>query len=494
MRKIVLICQRVTNEIDVVHGLDNIRNYAMEQDNLKDQVEIEILSPGPQDSIKDITDQIIDKTPDMVGLSTFIWTITDNIKIAEELKKRLQEVKIIFGGPQVSDINWDIMQYSPDIDGVIRGEGEIVFSEMLRFWLSNDKLCSRDIPGFSFRDITGGIVHNPGRFPIKNMDIIPSRYKNFEANVNEVYGLETARGCYNKCGYCALGSMPFRMHSIEYVLEEIDNMAKAGIKKVYILDSSFTFDRRRMEQISRRLADYGIKYLCCAEAEELDSDIMDILLETGAMKVDFGLQSSNSDALAFMNRKFNIDLYAKNIIMFIEKCKGRSLEVNIDVICGLPGDNLKTYCQSIDFAYSLRPHCVSSFPLLLLPGTEVYKNHEKYGLKFIPFTQEIKQSRTPYNMHKYGLVFESSTFSSEELKMGQCICLFNNLIMQSRFIKQVFNTLNSRGITFTQFYNDINSYLPDNFYDCLQAELDLENRRFISNSINEAFLQYDKAI
>jgi Fe-S oxidoreductase len=477
---------------DVVLGLDNIRNYAMQQDDLKDQVEIEILSPELNNSIENITEQIINKKPDMVGLSTYIWSVVDNIKLAEELKKRLPEVKIIFGGPQVSDIHWDIMQYTLNIDGVIRGEGEVTFSEMLRFWLKNGNLYSPDISGFSYRDITGGIVHNPDRPPIKNIDIIPFRYKSFEADATKEYVLETFRGCYNSCGYCTMGNMPFRKHSTEYILEEIDNMAKAGIKNICILDTSFTFNRRRMEQISRRLSDYGIRYGCCAEAEELDAEIMDILLETGAMVIEFGLQSTNPDVLALMKRKFNKDLFEKNINMFMDKCKGRDLALIIDIICGLPGDNLKTFCQSMDFAYSLRPHIVALFPLNLLPGTDFYINHEKYGFKFIPFTHEMKQTKSIFNLNRFGWVLENATFSKEELKRGHDICMFNFLLMETKFSKLFYNIQKVNGLTFMQVYNDISNYLPEDFYDYLGSMNDLEKIQFFKYSLREAFLQYDK--
>lgn len=494
MKRILLVCQRLTNSIDVSYGLDNIRNYAMQQHDLNNQVDIEILSPGLDVTIQDLTMQIINKSPDMVGLSTFIWSVFDNMILAEKIKKQLPEVIIIFGGPQVSDTHWDILKYTPFVDGVIRGEGEVTFCELLRFWLNSGSICNQEIAGFSYRNVAGTIIHNCNRPHIENMDIIPFRYQNTSADKDKIYGLETVRGCYNRCGYCSMGGMAFRKHSVEYILDEISNMAEAGIRTISIWDSSFTFDRRRMELISRRLSDYGLRYTCCAKAEELDEDMMDILLETGALKVELGLQTINPYALKLMNRNYDLDLYKKNAHLLINKCKGKDMEVSIDIICGLPGDNLITFCQSMDFAYSLKPHCISSFPLCLLPGTDFFINHEKYGFKFVLYTQQMENVKNRYNMHKFGMVLENVTFSKEELEKGRVICLFNGFLMHTKYVNSIYEILDKYNITFTQFYNGIDKYLPIGFYDCLEASNNNDARHFIWNSFCDALTKYNTAL
>jgi Fe-S oxidoreductase len=466
----------------------------MQHNNVKDIVDIEILSIGPEHSIQDIIILVTNKAPDLIGLSTYIWTVFDNMALAEGIKKKLPEVKIILGGPQVSDIHWDILQYTPYVDGVIRGEGEAAFADMLKFWLDNGSLCDPSIAGLSYRDISGKIIHNSEHPPIKDMDIIPSRYKGFHTEKNKIYGLETARGCYNRCGYCSLGGMSFRTHSVEYVLNEIDHMAEAGVKMIFFYDCSFTFNQHRMELISRKLAHYGIRYLCCVEAEELNEEMIDILLETGAIKIEFGLQTTNPYALKLMNRKCDLDLFERNVHLFMSRCKEYDAEVNIDVICGLPGDNLQTFCQSMDFVYKLKPHRISAIPLLLLPGTDFFVNREKYGFKFIPFTKEQRNVKSRYNMDICGLVLENMTFPRNELDKGKSICLFNKLLRNTKYTKLTYEILDKNNITFTQFYNTIEKYLSESFYDCLETDNDSSKSSQYVNSISEAFFKYNIAM
>ena len=490
MKKIVLVCKRLADDIDVTLGLENIRNYAMQQDDLQQEVNIEILSPGRFDDAEDISNLILEKKPDMVGITTFIWSVQENILLSGLVKKHIPGALVILGGPQVSDVHWDILRLAPHVDGVLRGEGEVAFSQLLRFWLKNGRISDPAIKNLSYRGSDGQTVHNEELPYIKNMDEIPSRYKGMNADPSMIYGLETARGCYNKCGYCTLGLMGFRRHSLEYLLDEVKYLCEAGVKKLCIMDSSITYDHTRLKAIARLLSDYGIRYICCAKAEELNEEIIDVLLDSGAMKIEFGLQTINPKALEMMGRKMNLEVYKKNIDRMMEKCRGMDVEVNIDIICGLPGDNLQTFKESMDFVYSLKPHNISSFPLSLLPGTDYYLHREKFDIEFIPFISEMQYDKTRYNMHRYGLVLKNLTFSAEEMEKGRNICLFNGLVKQHGLNKMIYSILDAQKISFSQFYDHINKYLPVEFYTYLETRNDQESIYFIRHSLKKALLSY----
>jgi Fe-S oxidoreductase len=477
MKKILLICHNIrsnsTHEY-VRLGLDNIRDYAMQQDDLKSQLDIEIMSLIMDYDVNEAINEIAGKAPDVLGFSTCIWNVYEFIILAESIKKLIPEIKIIFGGPQVSDIHWDIMQFSPHIDGVIRGEGEITFSEVVRFWLKTGNLYSESIPGFSFRGQNGKVIHNPDRPLIVDLDIIPHRYKNFKAYPEVVYPFETTRGCYNKCGFCNWGIRAFHKHSLNYLLDEIDYMAEAGIKIIDIEDNSFTFNRSRMLQIGRRLADHGIRYACCGKPEEMDEEIMDILLETGVSKIELGLQTTNPAALKIMKRNFDIELYKRNVEMILEKCQGTDVEIIIDTICGLPGDNLQTFCQTLDFAYNLKPHKISSYTLILLPGTDFFINKEKYGIRYKDFSREYGMAKNRYNVNKFGSVLENMSFSQKEMEIGRCICMLSMIMQNKKLVKSVYEKIEKDNITFTQLYNEFEKYLPDSFFKVIEADEDID--------------------
>jgi hypothetical protein len=116
-----------------------------------------------------------------------------------------------------------------------------------------------------------------------------------------------------------------------------------------------------------------------------------------------------------------------------------------------------------------------------------------YGFKFAPFAQETKNQRKWLNLHKFGMVLENMTFSRDELEKGRCICLFNDILMKTKFSKLVYKILDIQGITFTRFFNEIDNHLPEDFYNCLLTGESLKNKQSLLDCYLNAFIQYGKS-
>ena len=491
MKKVLLTCPLSHKLFDVTLGHDNMRNFAYQHEEIKKSVDIEILKLDISESLEDQVKKIAHLKPDMVGMSTFIWNLYDNLYIAGEIKRMMPEVVIILGGPQISDPEWNILEYTDNIDGVVRGEGEVTFSLILKSWLKNGHVYDRTIPNYEFKE-NGQIIVNPDGPPIENLDIIPKRFENFRAEPGGHYCIETIRGCRNRCSYCFEGPKRIRKHSLEYVFSELENIYKAGIKNLQILDSSFTYDKKRFKEISSVLKKYGIRYSCCANIDELTPEIMDILIDTGLKDLDLGIQSTNPEALRLMNRKDNTSLFENYAKTMIQKVKGSDIRVSIDIIAGLPGDNLKTFCQSMDFAYNLRPFQVGAYPFQLLPGTEYFKRRDEFGIKFIPFTNVNKHANDRYDFQKYGLVTETFSFKKDEMITAHHICSFNTLIVRSRLVELMYELLNETGHNFSDLFFFADSILPSDFYSHFD---DLDNREsavYLWNCFCDVLYEYGK--
>ena len=87
--------------------------------------------------VEDILQDLYETKADVVIFSCYIWNISFVRELAAELKKVSPAVKIWAGGPEVSYAANKFLEQNPAFDLIMQGEGEEVFSELIRFALED---------------------------------------------------------------------------------------------------------------------------------------------------------------------------------------------------------------------------------------------------------------------------------------------------------------------------------------------------------------------
>lgn len=82
--------------------------------------------------VEDILQDLYEAKADIIIFSCYIWNISFVRELAAELKKVSPEVKIWAGGPEVSYAANKFLMENPVFDLIMQGEGEEVFSELIR--------------------------------------------------------------------------------------------------------------------------------------------------------------------------------------------------------------------------------------------------------------------------------------------------------------------------------------------------------------------------
>lgn len=82
--------------------------------------------------VEDILQDLYEEKADVVIFSCYIWNISFVRELAAELKKVSPDVKIWAGGPEVSYAANKFLMENPTFDLIMQGEGEEVFSELIR--------------------------------------------------------------------------------------------------------------------------------------------------------------------------------------------------------------------------------------------------------------------------------------------------------------------------------------------------------------------------
>lgn len=330
-----------------------------------------------------LIDLIVKKKPDVLGFTLFNWNVARSLYVATQVKRR-HSCRIIVGGPEVTGDN--VLIRSDAVDAFVYGEGEQAFLS----FLSGDK--NQEIASCA-----EGIFKTA-----------PSPYLSglLEHQLENLMLLETQRGCPYRCGFCfynkSKGKLSFKDES--HLLDGVRWAVDMGIEELYLLDPSLNA-RPDLRSVLGKIADINDKKRVSItseiRAEAIDEKLADLFLKAGFSGFEIGLQTTNPRALDLMKRPTSLTSFLRGSQLL----KERDILPRIDLISGLPGDDLTSFRDSIAFvAENNLADDVQVFPLSVLPGTEFRKNSEKLGLRY--------ESFPPYT------VIETDTFSKEDLLLS----------------------------------------------------------------------------
>lgn len=205
--------------------------------------------------IKDYVNSL-DKHPDVIAMSCYIWNWEYNKMLAIELKAQYPECIIVVGGPHIDKNNPDFFLKYPQFDVAVLGEGELAFQQILL--RIAHKQGFHGIPNTFSK--TSGFCEQPQR--MKNLDSIPSPiltgfYDWIIDKVEKEKGkqmwqvtYETLRGCPYSCTFCDIGDEYWNKitkFELDRIFAEIDWMAEKKIEYVSMCDSNWGMLKRDKE-------------------------------------------------------------------------------------------------------------------------------------------------------------------------------------------------------------------------------------------------------
>ena len=332
-----------------------------------------------------VMQRIVDKSPRVIGFCCYIWNITATKQLIKLVKDRLPESVIVLGGPEVSYNAGDVLAGEPLVDYIISGEGEKPFALLLNAVYRNQQ--PKNIPGLCQRKGGRSVVSAPNT-PEEEP---PSPYGKdyFEALKGRIAYLETSRGCPYSCAFCLSGRCGgVRFFDIGRAEREILLLANSGTQTVKLVDRTFNINRKRAAALFRFIIDnYGktIPDGVCFHFE-IAGDILDDetigLLKTapaGAVQLEIGLQSFYPKTLEHIDRKTDIQRLKANISSITQ---AGNIHVHIDLIAGLPYEDIDRFQDSFDAAYSLRPNMLQLGFLKLLHGSKMRDHPDIYPCRY----------------------------------------------------------------------------------------------------------------
>lgn len=343
----------------------SLKKYAIEH-KCNNDIQIEIAEYTINNLVPDIVQDIYKHAADVIVFSVYIWNVEYVLKIAESLARIMPETAIWAGGPEVSYRAGSFINDYPYFDMVMCGEGEKIFAESIQKYYEKNS--------------TGKIVMCNETI---SMDELPFVYDNLSLFDNKIIYYESSRGCPFSCSYC-LSSIDkkTRFKSLDKVKNELKHFIDNDIKLVKFVDRTFNAGHKHAMNIWQYIVcmDNGVtKYHFELAADILSDEEITFLngVRPGLFQFEIGIQTFNERTLAEINRKSDLSRLCNNI----RKLKqADNIHIHLDLIAGLPYEDLCSFKNSFNKVYSLCPDEFQLGFLKVLSGSAMEEKAGEYEL------------------------------------------------------------------------------------------------------------------
>ena len=338
--------------------------------------EIRIAEYTINQPVDEILMDIYVRHPDILCISCYLWNISYVEQLIREIPKVLPETKIWLGGPEVSYNAREMLDGYPGLAGIMCGEGERIFLDMLETYAAGNEpeeiLTAREA---------------------LDLSSIPFIYEHIEDFDNRIVYYESSRGCPFSCSYC-LSSIDkcLRFRDPDLVRRELQFFIDHEVPQVKFVDRTFNCRHDHAMAVWSYIKEHdrGITNFHFEVAADLLNDEEIALIRSmrpGLIQLEIGVQSTNPDTVREIRRRMDLVKVEKNVAAVRE---ARNVHQHLDLIAGLPYEDYDSFARSFDRVYAMKPDQLQLGFLKVLKGSLMHEKTEEYGL--------VYQDRPPYEV------------------------------------------------------------------------------------------------
>lgn len=357
---------------------------------------------------------------DLVVIYTSSPSFASDVKVAAAIKAHKPDIKIGMIGAKVSVDPDGSLKASEAIDFVGRNDFDFTMKDVAdgKDWAA--------IPGLSFRNRDGVIVHNDERAMLHNLDELPfvtPVYKR-DLEIKKYYGgylkhpyisFYTGRGCKSRCTFClwpqTIGGHRYRTRSVGHVIDELKYCISAfpEVKEYFFDDDTLTDNLPRVEELAREIGKLGITWSCNAKAN-VPRDTLKVMKDNGLRLLLVGYESGNQQILHNIKKGMLVDVARR----FTRDCHELGIVIHGTFILGLPGETQETIQETITFAKEINPHTIQISLAAPYPGTFLHKQAMENGWLHDPQHEFLTQDGTQIAPLNYPHLSHTEIFDSVE--------------------------------------------------------------------------------
>ncbi|MCA9080228.1 MAG: B12-binding domain-containing radical SAM protein [Planctomycetaceae bacterium] len=333
--------------------------------------ETELLEFGIQDRSVDVLEQVLQRSPQILGLGIYIWNVAVATRFVAELKRVRPDIVVVLGGPEVS-YEWETQPIVELADYVIAGEADLAFATLCR-----DLREDRRPP----EKIIAAPVPEPGQLALPYIEYTA------EDIAHRVIYVEASRGCPFTCEFCLSAlDIPVRAFPLDAFLAAMQVLLDRGVRQFKFVDRTFNLNLRVSRDILSFFLECGIPDLFLhfeMIPDRLPEPLRELIVRfpPGMLQFEIGVQTLNPDVGERISRRQDNDKLAENF-RFLREQTG--VHIHSDLILGLPGETLESFADGFDRLLALGPHEIQVGMLKRLRGTPIQRHEFEWKLVYSP--------------------------------------------------------------------------------------------------------------
>lgn len=345
---------------------------------IRDIADVEIIDAYKQDmSQYDLRVALEQRSPDIVGITVLMDKYGASGHIVARIAKEACTPMVVIGGVYAS-MNAQHVIEDPNIDYVVKGEGEQVFRELVKWGVLNDSI------------IQAPRITDLDSLPLPAYDLIPYATYATSAERHSVdrppvmpYGrVLTSRGCPFGCCFCQveqISGKKFRARSAESVLYEIKWLVNTyQIKSLMFDDDNLLTDQTRARKIFKGMIEEKLVMpwvMIATAAFKLDREMIALMKESGCVYVNVAIESGNERVLhKIINKPINLE-QAHKVVNIL---KEYGIYVAANFIIGFPTETWDEIRETLAYADYLNADYTKVFAAMPLRNTRLWDMCEKY--------------------------------------------------------------------------------------------------------------------
>jgi len=331
----------------------------------------------------DIVERARHLKPDVIGMTLLTPLVKEAYRLAHSLRDC--GAKLLAGGPHATLLPEEALAHG--FDAAVVGEGELTVVEAVEAVLGRRPVES--VLGMVYRDTDGQVRGNPSRPLVADLDSLPlparhlvnpSHYgSNARGSLfNQIF---TSRGCPARCAYCAGGlfGKKFRFRSADSVVDEMVAIHRQfGTRSFYFTDDAMSMDRKRVEQICRRLIDegHGFTWSMMTRIDSVDEQLLELASRAGCVQIDYGVESGDPETLKRIHKPHTVAMVRRVIPL----TRRHGIRPTVFFILGFPWEDTRSLQNTLQLMMDISGH-VSFAPaigsvLIPFPNTEIYERYK----------------------------------------------------------------------------------------------------------------------
>jgi radical SAM superfamily enzyme YgiQ (UPF0313 family) len=337
---------------------------------------------------RDVSRLVEESRPRILGVSTLTSGYPLVQRLCRAVKTHAPDIATVVGGVHATALPLEVLA-DPNVDFVVRGEGELTFGELVTAILENEATSERlgQIAGIGFND--HGSPRLTAERPPLDINAVPEPARHLVPleQYLQAGALLASRGCPHRCFFCSsvsFSSHRYRFRLPEAILAEMDTLHRdRGLTEFEFLDDVLTADPGRLRALCDSLTGRGYRWGCQATIKEVSADLglIDTMAAAGCGGVFFGVESGNEAVL----RKVKA-LQIVDVISVVNRARELGLNVITSFMIGHPWDTIETIEDTYRLMVRLRDlGCHTPFSILVpFPGSPLALEPDKFGVTVHP--------------------------------------------------------------------------------------------------------------